>query len=76
MTTTYGELQSEKIALENKTTRQIVDEINKFGVNDRQRWMLIYLLGLELENIENMKNVAGFVKDNRPDLFVSSIAKE
>ena len=46
----YGEMQSEKLAADNKVSHQIVSEINQFGVNDRQRWLIIYQLALEFEN--------------------------
>ena len=44
----YGEMQSEKLAADNKVSHQIVSEINQFGINDRQRWLIIYRLALEL----------------------------
>jgi hypothetical protein len=68
----YGELNSEKIASENETARKIVTEINQFGVNDRQRWMIMYLLGLELEKMDESRNVVQFVLEHKKsELFVS-----
>lgn len=58
----YGQLQSEKMAEENRTAREIVKEIGNFGINERQRWMVIYLLAMELENIEDLKELTGFIK--------------
>jgi len=70
----YGETSSEKLAAENLLARKIVNEINQFGVNDRHKWLIIYLLGLELENIEDVKAVSQFVKDRKSnDLFVTKI---
>lgn len=60
----YGEsLASEKIAEENQICRGMVKEILDFNVNQRQIMMIIYLLGLELENIEAMRAVTGLVKE-------------
>jgi len=50
MNDTYNQLQSEKIVEENEQCRLILSEINNFGISDRQRQYLIYLLALELEN--------------------------
>jgi hypothetical protein len=58
----YGEMQSEKIAQDNEIARNIVKEINHFGINERQRWLIIHSLALELENIEDMKNLVASIK--------------
>lgn len=70
----YGELQSEKLAIDNRAARQIVKEINDFGVSDRQRWLIINCLALELENVEEMKAITSFIKEFKgSELFVSRI---
>jgi hypothetical protein len=70
----YGQLDSEKIAKENGIAREIVKEINTFGINDRQRWMIIKLLSLELENVTEMKELSTFIDEMKgKDLFVSRI---
>ena len=61
----YGQLQSEKTAEENKVAREIVKEIGNFGINERQRWMIIYMLAMELENIEDLKALTSFVKSRK-----------
>lgn len=61
----YGQLQSEKVAEENRTAREIVKEIGNFGINERQRWMIIYMLAMELENIEDLKALTSFVKSRK-----------
>lgn len=63
MSMMYGEMQSEKIAEDNEIARKIVREINHFGINERQRWLIIHSLALELENIEDMKNLVSAVKN-------------
>jgi hypothetical protein len=62
--TTFGELQSEKLVNENLVCRQIAKEISQFGINDSQRKFLIYLLSLELEDINLMKDVTQLVREN------------
>ena len=74
MTEIYGQLESEKLATDNKVAHDIVREINFFEINDRQRWLIIYYLGLELENVDEMKELTRFVKDFKgKDLFISKI---
>lgn len=70
--TKYGELGSEKHAEENKLCRQIVREISTLEVSQRQRTLVIYLLALELENIEHMRAITDLVKELAGnDLFLS-----
>jgi len=70
----YGQTQSEKIALENKVARQIVSEINQFGINDRQRWLILYQLSLEIENVEDMKSMTNHIRTLKGDqVFISRI---
>jgi len=61
----YGQLQSEKTAEENKVAREIVKEIGNFGINERQRWMVIYMLAMELENVDDLKALTSFIKDRK-----------
>jgi hypothetical protein len=70
----YGELQTEKITEDKKVAVQIVDEINKFGISDRQRWMVIHLLSLEIEDVQDMKEMVNFIKSKKEkDIFVSKL---
>lgn len=62
-TTLYGEAQSEKQADENTICRQMVREINNFGVSQRQTLFLIYLLASELENVEHMRTLTRVVRE-------------
>lgn len=74
MSEIYGQLQSEKLVAESKIAHQIVSEINHFQINDRQRWLVIYYLAMELENIEEMKEMTSFIKELKGDsLFVSRL---
>lgn len=48
-----------------KDCRDIVMEIRKFGVSQRQILFIINLLALELENVEVMKEIRKAVSENR-----------
>ena len=48
--------------------RDIVLEIRKFGVNQRQMLYLIYLLSLELEDNVTMKALAKAIGENRENI--------
>lgn len=75
--TVYGQLQSEKTAQENAIARQIVREIGMFGINERQRWLIIHGLAMELENVEDLKTLVGFVKNLKGhEVFLTGHDKE
>ena len=59
----YGQSEAEKMAEENKICRQIVREINNFGISQRQALMIIYLLAQELENIEQMRAITQLTRE-------------
>ena len=69
----YGKIKSEKIAEENKQARQIVLEISNFGISDRQRWLIMYFLALELEDFEKVREVTSFLKEVYPDINMTHI---
>ena len=50
--------EDQKWAKEVLACRQIVTEINRFGINDNQRVKLIELLSLEVENHEDSTSLA------------------
>jgi hypothetical protein len=62
----------DKKAEENLACRNIVREIVKFGVSQRQMMFIIYLLGLEIHDIEIMREITSMVKALSPESFVSS----
>jgi len=71
-TTLYGQTQSEKRADENNVCRQIVREVNNFGITQRQSLLLMYLLASELENVEHMKQLTALIRALGGDeMFVS-----
>lgn len=67
----YGQASSERRAEENTICRQIVKEVNNFGVTQRQTLMVIYLLASELENGEQMRSITKLVRElGGDDLFL------
>jgi len=61
--TLYGQAPSEKNAEENRLCREMIREINAFGVSQRQMLFLIHLLASELENIEHSRAVVKLVRE-------------
>lgn len=55
--------------------RDILLEIRKFGVSQRQILFLIYLLALELENQDAMKAIVAAVGENREKIPLDRIEK-
>ena len=54
-----------------KDCRDIVMEIRKFGVSQRQMLYIIYLLSLELEDNKTMRSIAKAIGENRKNVPVS-----
>lgn len=70
----FGKLESEKLTEESKIAREIVKEIGQFGINDRQRWLIIYYLSMELESVEEMKAMTSHIKEVKGnDIFITGI---
>lgn len=62
----------DKRAEENAVCRNIVKEIVKFGVSQRQIMFIVYLLGLEIHDIEVMREVTAMAKTLSPESFLSN----
>lgn len=73
---TYGVLESEKIAELNLMARNIVKELNDFGINDHQRQMIIYLLALELEDRQTMLDVTTIIREQNDHLLVTDLGEK
>ena len=72
--TMYGQLESEKLAKDSQVAREIVKEIGHFGINDRQRWLILYYLAMEIENVEEMKEMTGCIRALKgSDLFITKL---
>jgi hypothetical protein len=64
---TYGETTDETEVKERSKCREIVGEIMKFGVNQKQIIQIVYLLSLELENRDEMIRISQACKDVQND---------
>lgn len=74
----YGATPAEKTAAENLDCRRIVREISLYGVSQRQQLFIIYLLSLELEDIDAMKSISAAIKScsGGSSLFLSEAEEE
>lgn len=67
----YGQTSAEELAQEKEICRQIVSEISQFGVSQRQQLFIIYLLAMELEDVEKMQVLTSVIRDiGADDLFL------
>lgn len=73
MTEIFGQTRADKLAEESNVARQIVSEISNYGVSDRQRWLIIYYLALEIEDVEKMQEVCSFLKEINPEISMTKI---
>jgi hypothetical protein len=64
-----GESDTDKITKSLQKCRQIVGEINNFGINDFERVQIINLLSLEIEDRDLMSDLTSIIKDFRGELF-------
>jgi hypothetical protein len=71
-----GQFSSEKKVGENLRARQIVDEILRFGVNDRIIKMIIVSLAMNLESNDEMKNIVNLIRSLDSDLFLIDNVEE
>jgi hypothetical protein len=69
----YGQTMSDKLAEENNQARKIISEINNFGISERQRWLIMYYLALELEDIEKMQEITSFLKEMNPNINMTHV---
>ena len=70
----YGQLKSEKLVEESRVARQIVQEINNFQITDRQRWLIIHALAMEVEDIDKMRELVACINElNGSSMFLTRI---
>ncbi len=67
-----GQTEVDKKARSLSKCREIVAEINNFGVNDFERLQIIHLLSLELEDRDLIGDFAEVIKGYRGDVFEES----
>jgi len=73
MSELYGKTNADKLAEENVIARKIINEILQFGISERQKYLIMYYLGLELEDIEKSQAVSNMLKELVPNLTITSI---
>ena len=59
-----------------QVSREIINEILRFGVTDNQKLRIIYLLCLELENNSAMKSITSVVRNHMPELEGDTIMEK
>jgi hypothetical protein len=64
-----GQTEVDKKARSLSKCREIVAEINNFGINDFERLQIIHLLSLELEDRDLISDFAEVIKGYRGDVF-------
>ena len=50
--------------------REIVQTVLDYGVNQKEIYQLIYLLSLELENIDHMKQITNFISETKKSKII------
>jgi hypothetical protein len=73
MSELYGKTNADKLAEENDVARKIVSEISQFGVSERQKYLIMYYLSLELEDIEKAQTISSILKELVPNLTIIGI---
>jgi hypothetical protein len=68
-------IELELPANKRKDCRDIVLEIRKFGVSQRQLLYIIYLLSLELEDNKLMRGIVKIIGENRKNVPVVSLER-
>ena len=63
----YGDTNTTRLFQERHQCREIIGEIMKFGVSENQKVRIIYLLSLELENNDLMKEIVSICKERLDD---------
>lgn len=63
MTEHFGEINAENVANARMMCRRVVTEINNFGITEAQKLFIIYLLSLELENVDACHDLTVVAKD-------------
>lgn len=64
----------ETIALEKKVSRDIVKEIESFGVTEEQKIDIMYFLALTLQNNNNMQQVCNFLNNFKKNINTEKTA--
>jgi len=63
------EFNSEKRAEQLSVARQIAHEISRFEVSETQKFMIMYLIALELEDVTKMQELTTVIKELAGDIL-------
>ena len=61
----FGTSEEEKNIKDKAKAREIVQTVLDYGVNQTQITQMIYLLSMELDNIDLMKQIANIITQSR-----------
>jgi len=61
----FGTSQEEKLLQDKIKAREIVQTVLQYGVNEAQLEQMIYLLAMELENVNLMKELTQTINQSR-----------
>ncbi|OUU74663.1 MAG: hypothetical protein CBC29_05920 [Methylococcaceae bacterium TMED69] len=61
----FGSSDEEASIEDNIRAREIVQTVLDYGVNQEQIMQMIYLLALELENMNTVKQITSIIKSNK-----------
>lgn len=61
----FGASEEEKNIKDKAKAREIVQTVLDYGVNQTQITQMIYLLSMELDNIDLMKQIANIITQSR-----------
>ena len=65
-------MKKQKLAEENEDCYKIMSEIENYGISDRQRYYLIYLLAKNIEDIAIMQELMCAVREINPEAFITN----
>lgn len=72
----YGKTDTEKWVEKKEEIYQIKNEINNFGITDKQRYFLLYVLSMEIENVENSRTISNIVLQCCPEINILNDVNE
>ena len=74
--TTFGTSKEEETIEDNIKSREVVQSVLQYGVNQKQIEQLIYLFAMELENVTLMKELTQTINQSREETKSNIITGE
>ena len=72
----FGVSKEEKLIQDKIRAREIVQTVIQYGVNEKQLEQMIYLLAMELENVDLMKQLTQSITQSREGTISNIITGE